>query len=84
MGWRGVFWQQAAAGLCIGISFPLGCLPSSEPSSTQPSEPASLWEPLCFSVTCITLIADLPVLTRLSSLDFCLLLFLAWSLVSQK
>ena len=40
MGWRGVFWQQAAAGLCIGISFPLGCLPSSEPSSTQPSEPA--------------------------------------------
>ena len=60
-GWggRGMFWQQAAAGLCVGITFPLGCFPSSD-TSTKPSEPAlSLWEPLCFFVTYSTLIADL-------------------------
>lgn len=79
-GWggRGVFWQQAAAGLCIGITFPLGCFPGSDTSSTKPSEPAlSLWEPLCFFVTYITLLADLR-----SSDPFVLLAFLPSSVPS--
>lgn len=59
-GWggRGVFWPQAAAGLCIDITFPLGCFPRSDTSSTKPSE-LCLWEPLCFSAACITHIVDL-------------------------
>ena len=35
-----------------------GCFPSSDTSSTKPSE-LCLWEPLCFSAACITHIVDL-------------------------
>ena len=76
-GVAGVFWQQAAAGLCIGITFPRAASPAQAPPPRSPQSLCALREPLCFFVACITLIADVPVLTRVSSLHFCLPLFLA-------